>query len=308
MKVIRQARDLSPAPSKVCLAIGMFDGVHLGHQQVIRQTTDEARQHNALAVAVTFDRHPNAVVAPERTPPLICTLDQKLRAIASLGVDATLLIHFDLPFSRQSGESFVRGLSRDFGQIQCIAVGSSFSFGSGRSGNVSLLNRLGQELGFSVHPVPAVELDAVPISSTRIRNAILHGQLELAQKLLGRPHSVSGLVVPGDKLGQKLGFPTANLEVPNLVMPPHGVYAGYARENENSSLAVANLGRRPTLGQTEPAFRFEVHLLDYQGDLYGHQLEFTFVAPLRKEQTFPSLKALQEQIAMDVEAARNRLS
>jgi riboflavin kinase / FMN adenylyltransferase len=307
MKVIHNARDLSAAPRKVCVAIGMFDGVHLGHQQVIRQTLADARQHNSVAVTVTFDQHPNAIVAPERTPPLIYSLAQKLRVISSLGVEAVLLIHFDLEFSQQSGELFIRSLVRDFGRLDSIAVGANFSFGRGRSGNVGLLADLGQELGFSVHALPAVSFEQIPISSTRIRESIRQGQLDLARQLLGRPYSVSGRVLEGDRLGHKIGFPTANLDVSGLVLPPDGVYAGYAHENGQTHRAVANLGRRPTLSHPEPAFRFEVHLLDYSADLYGQELEFTFAEPLRKEQKFASLDALQKQIASDVRAARKSL-
>src|SRR5881409_477487 len=146
MNAIRAASDLKPGSRKVCAAIGMFDGVHLGHQQVIRQTIEDARQHEAIAVAITFDRHPNSVVAPERNPPLIYSLSQKLRVIESLGIDTTLLIHFDKPFSEISGEQFIRELTRSFGHVHSLCVGSAFTFGHKRSGNIALLKQLGQEL------------------------------------------------------------------------------------------------------------------------------------------------------------------
>ena len=185
MKIIHAANELKPASRKVCLAIGFFDGVHLGHQQIIRQTIADARQHDAIALVLTFDRHPNTVVAPDRVPPLIYSLPQKLRAIESLGADTLLLIHFDKAFSRQTGEEFVRGLARDVGQIQSLCVGADFVFGHKRSGNVALLKKLGGEIGFTVHGLAAVSLDGRIVSSTRIREAHSRGRLDAASQMLG---------------------------------------------------------------------------------------------------------------------------
>src|SRR5271170_5973874 len=168
MKIIHAANELKAEGKKVCLAIGFFDGVHLGHQQIIRQTISDSRQHDALAVVLTFDRHPNSVVAPERVPPLIYSLTQKLRAIESLGADALLLIQFDKKFSEQAGEEFIRGLAREFGNIHSVGVGADFVFGYKRSGNVTLLKQLGGELDFQVHGLAAVSLDGQVVSSTKI--------------------------------------------------------------------------------------------------------------------------------------------
>ena len=159
MKIIHAANELKAEGKKVCLAIGFFDGVHLGHQQIIRQTISDARQHDAIAVVLTFDRHPNSIVAPDRVPPLIYSLPQKLRAIESLGTDALLLIQFDKKFSEQTGEEFIRGLTRDFGKVHSICVGADFVFGHKRGGNVALLKKLGNEIGFQVHGLAAVSLD-----------------------------------------------------------------------------------------------------------------------------------------------------
>ena len=172
MRVIHAADELKPAGRKVCLAIGFFDGVHLGHQQIIRQTITDARQHEAIALVVTFDRHPNTVVAPSRVPPLIYSLPRKLRTIESLGADTLLLIHFDKAFSEQTGEGFIRALARDLGHVQSLCVGANFVFGHKRGGNVDLLKKLGAELKFTVHGMAAVSLDGRAVSSTRIREAI----------------------------------------------------------------------------------------------------------------------------------------
>jgi len=304
MNLIRQASAFTPRGQKVCLAIGMFDGVHLGHQQVLRQTIADATQHDAVAVAVTFDRHPNSVVAPERNPPLIYRLDQKLRALEAAGITTALLIHFDHEFSRQSGADFIRGLARDFGRLHSVSVGSSFAFGHQRSGNVSLLEQLGRELRFSVHGLAAVSLGGKVVSSTRIRDALKGGDLDTASQMLGRVYALNGRVIRGSEQGRRLGFPTANLDTTGLVTPANGVYAALAALEGRSHHAVVNIGVRPTLEESGARRQVEVHLLDFQGDLYGRDLEVSFVAQLREERKFPTLEALSDQIRRDIQAAR----
>lgn len=304
MKVISAARDLEAGSHPVCVAIGTFDGVHLGHQQVIRQTVEDARLYEGAAVAVTFDRHPNAVVAPDRAPPSIYCLPQKLRALAALGLDATLLIHFDRAFSEIRAESFVRGLARDWRHLRSVCVGRDFAFGHRRGGNVALLSALGKELGFSVHGLAAVSLDGEVISSTRIREAIRTGNLDAAGQMLGRGYSLCGPVVRGDQLGHRLGYPTANLDVRGLALPPPGVYAAHARVAGREYRAVVNLGIRPTLPQPDPQLQLEAHLLDFDADLYGQEVELVWAERLREERRFASLAELKEQLARDVATAR----
>ena len=304
MNIISQPKELKPAARKVCVAIGMFDGVHLGHQQVIRQTIEDARQHEGVAVAITFDCHPNAVVAPGRHPPLIYSLPQKLRVIESLGIDTTWLIHFDKAFSEIPGEAFIRGLARDFGAVHSLCVGSAFTFGHKRSGSIALLKRLGQELAFIVHGLASVSLDGKVVSSTRIREAIGAGDLDGASQMLGRTYALAGTVIRGDQLGRQLGFPTANLNVNGLIVPPKGVYAAHALVQGCAHRAVVNIGTRPTLQNPQPQLQVEAHLLDFSGDLYAAELELAFVDKLREEKKFPSREALQEQIRRDIEAAR----
>lgn len=306
MKVFHTATDLKPGGRKVCLAIGFFDGVHLGHQQIIRQTISDARQHDATSLAVTFDRHPNNVVAPERVPPLIYSLPQKLRAIESLGAEALLLIHFDETFSRQTGEAFIRGLVRDLGYLQSLCVGADFVFGYKRGGNVSVLKKIGAELKFSVHGMAAVALDGKSVSSTWIREAILAGELDEASQMLGRAYSLAGSVTRGDGLGRQLGFPTANLDTTGLALPPKGVYAVLAEVGGTSHHAVLNIGHRPTLQNPNPQLRVEAHLLNFHGDLYGQELELVFVEKLRDEKKFGSLADLRDQIGRDILEAQKR--
>lgn len=306
MRTVHSASELRAGGRKVCLAIGFFDGVHLGHQQIIRQTISDARQHEALAVVLTFDRHPNVVVAPAKVPPLIYPLPRKLRAIEGLGVDNLLLLHFDREFSQQTGEDFVKRLVREIGPIQSLCVGANFVFGHKRSGNVDLLKKLGAELKFVVHGMAAVSLDGKAVSSTRIREAIARGDLDGAGQMLGRTYSLSGKVIPGDGVGRKLGFPTANLEVSGLALPPGGVYAIQAEVEGKPQRAVLNIGHRPTRNQPAPVLHVEAHLLDFTGDLYGKELEVTFGDRLRDEKKFNSLDELRGQISRDILTARDR--
>jgi len=307
MRIVQVASEVVRQPGKVNLAIGFFDGVHLGHQQIIRQTIIDARQHNALALVVTFDRHPNTVVAPGRVPQLIYSPAQKLRTIARLGADAALVLAFDRAFSEQQGEDFIRSLKSDLGQIQSICVGANFTFGHKRSGNVAVLKKLGADLGFLMHGMAAVSLDGRAVSSTRIREAIQKGQLDAASQMLGRAYALTGKVQRGDGLGRKLGFPTANLDTTGLVLPPEGVYAVQAMVHGRAHRAVLNLGRRPTLQQTEPRLQVETHLIGFTGDLYDQELEIVVVEKLRDEQKFAALADLQAQIARDIEEALKRL-
>ena len=332
MTIIHAANELKPGSRKTCLAIGVFDGVHLGHQQIIRQTVADARQHDAIALVITFDRHPSTVVAPDRVPPLIYSLPQKLGAIESLGVDTLLLIHFDENFSGQTGENFIRSLTHDLGKIQSVCVGADFVFGHRHSGNVALLKKLGDELGFTVHGLAAVSLDDQIVSSTRIREAIRAGNLDAASQMLGRPYAISGGVVAGDGVGRKLGFPTANLDAAGLVLPPNGVYAVHVKcrtgvapvsnpspahaEQTNGDRrdacptttcrAVLNIGHRPTLQNPTPKLSVEAHLLDFSGDLYGSELEIEIGEKLRDEQKFAALDELKAQIVRDIAEAKQR--
>jgi riboflavin kinase/FMN adenylyltransferase len=300
MKIIRAANELGNGSRKVCLAIGVFDGVHLGHQQIIRQTIADARQHDALAVVLTFDRHPNSIVAPGRVPPLIYSLPQKIRVIGSLGADALLLISFDKKFSEQPGEIFIRSLARELGKIHSVCVGANFVFGHKRSGDVALLKKLGGEMNFAVHGLAAVSLDGQVVSSTRIRDAIRAGNLDAASQMLGRAYAISGRVIEGDRLGRQLGFPTANLDAAGLVLPPNGVYAGFAKVEKKSFRVALNIGLRPTVAAAKPELRVEAHLLDFSGDLYGAELEVEIGEKLRDERKFGSPAELREQINRDV--------
>jgi riboflavin kinase/FMN adenylyltransferase len=305
MKVFAAAPDLAPGSRPVCAALGFFDGVHLGHQEVLRHAVGAAAaRREAMTVAVTFDRHPNVIVAPANVPPLIYPLSKKLELLASLGLDAACVIQFDKTVSLIPGEQFVRGLARDFRQIESICVGDNFMFGWKRSGNVALLQKLGGELGFEVQALRDVSWNDEPVSSTRIREAIRVGDFAAAHQMLGRPYSLRGRVIQGVKLGRELGFPTANLEVSGLIVPPAGVYAAEARLGEERLRAAVNIGHRPTVAPASQ-LTVEAHLLDFDRQIYGDELELAFFRKLREEQKFPSQSALRSQIAKDIFQARN---
>ena len=304
MKIIHQPRDLANRDRKACLAIGMFDGVHLGHQQVLRQAIEDSHRNEGRSIAVTFDCHPASVIAPGRAPALLQTRSQRLRAIESLGIDAVLLIEFDETFSRKPGAEFVRKLVDGFGAIHSICVGANFTFGHRRDGNVELLRMLGQTLGFHVHGLQAVSLDGQAVSSTRIRAAVRDGRLDDAGQMLGRTFAIEGTVIEGKRQGREFGFPTANLDTDGLVLPPNGVYAAHAQLGQTALRAVLNIGLRPTLAAPEPAVQVEAHLLDFDADLYGQAMEIELVERLRDEQQFGSTDELAAQISRDIERAR----
>jgi riboflavin kinase / FMN adenylyltransferase len=222
-------------------------------------------------------------------------------------MEVTWLIPFDTAFSRIPAESFIRDLVRHFSKVRSVCVGRSFTFGHKRGGDLALLERMGSEVGFVVRGLAAVSLDGQPISSTRIREAIRTGDLGLTSALLGRPYSVAGRVLRGDQLGRRLGFPTANLDVKGLALPPTGVYAVTVEHGGETRPGVLNIGHRPTLGHADPRLHFEVHLLDFSAELYDLELEVTFRQRLRDERRFPSLDALREQIGVDISAARDVL-
>ncbi len=304
MKIIHDARELQTATGRVCCAIGMFDGVHLGHQQVIRQAVSDAHQLEAASLCVTFDQHPAKVIAPERAPRLIQNLPQRLAAIEALGVEAALVLPFDEVMSQIPAEAFIQGLHVDLGRIHSICVGAHFAFGHGRDGNLELLQQLGQDMKFIVHGLSNLSLDGETVSSTRIRAAIAEGQLDAAGQMLGREYALAGEVVKGDQRGRELGFPTANLDITDLCTPPNGVYAAHAEVAGTTHRAAVNIGLRPTVAEVEPTLHVEAHLLDFEGDLYGEVLTLTFVGKLRDEKPFDSLDALKAQIEKDIVQAR----
>ncbi len=294
------------------LTIGAYDGVHLGHQAVIAAVRRSANELGARSVVMTFDRHPASVVRPESAPKLLTDLDQKLELLEATGVDATVVVRFDEAQSREDPASFVERVLVGCLATARVVVGEDFHFGRGRQGNVGLLRDLGERFGYDVQPlelVPRADGIDEPISSTAIRRAMAGGQVELASGMLGRPFEARGLVVTGDQRGRLLGFPTANVEVPNAIcLPADGVYAGHYRRPDGSLHPCAiNLGRRPTFYEHADHSLLEAHLIDFDGDLYGEQARVSFSHFLRSERKFDGIDALIEQLKHDVDHARTAL-
>lgn len=305
--VLTSISELAALPGPLFLAIGVFDGVHLGHRAVIERALSDARKEGGTAVVVTFDPHPIRLLRPQQAPRLLTSTSHKIRLIRDLGVSQLLIIPFDQAFAATPPEEFIRALAGAARPLREICVGFEWSFGKNRAGNLALLEQLGQELGFDEVGVPAVEADGKVVSSTLIRGAVETGDLAMAARLLGREYTILGTVSKGAQLGRTLGFPTANLSAHNEQFPPNGVYAVEAVRGSEVLRGVANIGVRPTLENASGERLIEVHLFDFAQDIYGEDLEITFRRFLRPEKKFPSLDALREQIAADAISARAAL-
>ena len=308
MQVIRDNQP-SDSSKRSVVTIGAYDGVHRGHQAVIGQVRKEAQQSGCQSVVVTFDKHPASVVRPASAPKLLTDLDQKLELLQQTGIDATLIVEFNRERSTEDPALFVKRVLVDTLRAQVVVVGEDFHFGFNRGGNVAMLRELGKQFDFQVEPVKLIARpDGVeePVSSTSIRRALAGGQVEIATNLLGRAYEVRGVVVNGDKRGRTIGFPTANVEVPNaMCLPADGVYAGKFKCDDGSMHACAiNLGRRPTFFEHADHSLLEAHLLDFAGDLYGQKVSVTFEHFLRSERKFDGLEAIKTQLQLDVAAAR----
>jgi len=307
MLVLRSIPELAQIPGPVFLAIGVFDGVHLGHRAVIERAARDAKAAGGTAVVVSFDPHPVRVLRPEQAPRLLTSTMHKIRLISELGVRHFLLIPFDAAFGATPPEQFIRQLAAAC-HLKEICVGHQWSFGKGRTGNLELLRRLADELGFDEVGVQAVCINGEIVSSTLIRGAVQSGDLAKAARLLGRDYSILGTVVQGDQIGRKLGFPTANLSAHNEQFPPNGVYAVDAMLNGERLKGIVNIGVRPTIAHATGVRLLELHIFDFDRDIYGQDIEVFFRAFIRPEQKFAGLDELKAQIAKDVEQARGILA
>lgn len=307
MKVIRSIDDLASLPGPVSLAIGMFDGVHLGHQEVIGAAIEHADRHGGTAAVLTFDPHPLRTLRPELAPRLLCSAAHQGMLLERMGVSYLAVCRFDRDFADITGEEFIARLAAACRPLGFVSVGYAWRFGAGGKGDIHLLMDAGQKLGFGVYGVPPVRVDGEVVSSTIIRDAVGRGDFARARRFLGRDHTVLGRVVRGRQLGRQIGVPTANLDVDAEQLPPSGVYAVKAFLDDGWHAGVANLGHRPTVLDDGRNLELEVHLLDFEQDLYGREFEVSFVAHLREERKFESLDALKHQIDRDIAAARDVL-
>jgi len=306
MKILRYASGEGLARQRPVATLGNFDGVHRGHQEIIRRAVKHATDAGVPAVAVTFHPHPVSVVRSRRAPLMMNTLRQRIRLLATHGIDIVALLHFTPTFAAVGASAFVREYLAKRLAIQHLVVGRNVGFGRGRTGNAELLCELGRELGFAVDVVVPVLVDGVRVSSSRVRKAIGDGELGAAARMLGRPYAVEGRVVHGHHRGHGLGFPTANLRLAGRQLPPDGVYAVRVLIREERYRGVANLGFNPTFSDRERSL--ETHLFDFAGDLYGRRISVTFVRRLRGERRFPNPRVLARQIEQDAAQARQVLA
>jgi riboflavin kinase / FMN adenylyltransferase len=304
MKVLRAIDELSSLPGSTHLAIGVFDGLHVGHQAVIGRALESARQSSGHAVVVTFDPHPVRVLRPEKAPRLLTSTRHKVRLIEKLGVDAVLLLEFTLEFSKTAPEIFIEQLARAARHLKQICVGQEWTFGANRSGSIRLLEKMAPKLGFHVASVAPILVDQRVVSSTLIRSAVEGGDLQSAAKYLGRDFTILGTVTQGRQLGRRLGFPTANLQAHNELFPPDGVYVAKAWFREQEYGGVVNIGIRPTIENESGERTLELHLFDFDQQIYGEDIEVAFVQYLRAEKKFAGVDELQRQIRRDAELAR----
>jgi riboflavin kinase/FMN adenylyltransferase len=304
MQILRSVPELSHLPGPLFLAIGVFDGVHLGHQAVISTSAEHARAENGTLVVVTFDPHPEKVLRPEKAPHLLTATAHKIALIRRLGVRHLLIIAFDPQFAATEPEDFVQQLVQHSKPLREICVGHEWSFGKNRRGNLQLLTKLGANFDFNVVGIRPVTVNGEIVSSTAIRRAVAAGDLKKAAAMLGRDYTILGTVVHGDDLGKKIGFPTANLSAHSEQFPPNGVYFAEAKLEGVVYPGVVNLGYRPTVSNSKSDRVLEIHLLDFKREIYGRDLELRFVRYLRPEKKFENVDALVRQIERDVQQAR----
>jgi riboflavin kinase / FMN adenylyltransferase len=301
MRVFRGYSRSVPAP--VALAIGNFDGVHLGHAALIGRLTDVARHNELTPTVLSFEPHPREFFAPASAPARLSTLREKLELLSDSGVTQAMICPFNQTFAALTAEQFVERVLVRALRVRHLVIGDDFRFGQRRAGDFALLQDAGQQHGFIVEAMGSVTVDGERVSSSGVRRALAVGDMEHAARLLGRPYMIDGQVSHGQKLGRQLGFATANLRIKHNPLPMTGVFAVEVAGLADKPLpGVANLGIRPTVGGTRPLL--EVHLFDFDRDIYGAHISVRFVHKLRKEQRFPNFDALKAQIAADAAAAR----
>ena len=284
------------------LALGNFDGLHRGHLKIIERVKRGAAEHGGVPMAMTFDPHPPRVVRPDKAPPLLMTVDQRLSELGRAGIRCVAVVRFTEELSRWEPEVFVRTVLVDWLRVAEVWVGANFLFGHERSGNFSLLRTLGQRYGFRAEKIDPVRYKEFVVSSTRIRRLIAEGRVDEAAALLGHSYALVGTVVEGAHRGREMGFPTANLETPNELLPPHGVYATTLTVDGVVHAAVTNVGVNPTFGDGAAA-TIETHVLKFDGGLYGRRVQLAFVQRLRDERRFDDVDALKAQIEADCRRA-----
>ena len=286
------------------LTLGVFDGLHLGHQRIMQTVVESANAIKAVPTVITFDPHPRAVLHPESAPPLLQTFDQKIEALGLLGIEQTIVIRFTQEFAHIRAEEFLHQVVHERLQAREVYLGRGFAFGQGREGNIELLQKVSARLGFYAAEVPEVRLRGRRISSSKIRELLTEGRVNLVRRMLGRPYGVEGPVVRGQQRGRTLGFPTANLAPQNRVIPRAGVYVSATLIEGAWRRSITNVGTRPTF-ETEAAPSVETFVMNWSGNLYGDVARVRFLRRLRDERKFSSVEELRTQIGKDITRAEN---
>ena len=294
------------APSEFCqefiVTVGVFDGLHVGHQAVIQQVLMQAEKFKLSSLVLTFHPPPLAFLAPERCPPALSTLPKKIELLQRLGVDAVVFARFDAYLQQMSPDAFVQQVLLQRLYAKRVIVGYDWQFGKGRSGNAEALKQLGERYQFGVMIVGPVQLHGAAVHSTRVREAIATSHLDLASELLGRRYSIMGKIVQGEGRGRQIGFPTANIDAGNQMVPPNGVYAIQAKLEGRTFDGALNMGTRPTFDGEK--FQIETHLFDFEKMVYGEDIEIFFIEKIRDERRFPNPEVLVDQIKQDITAAK----
>jgi riboflavin kinase/FMN adenylyltransferase len=286
------------------LTLGVFDGLHLGHQRIMQRVVERAKAIDAVPTAITFDPHPRAVLHPESAPPLLQTLDQRLANFEVLGIKQSIVIPFTREFAGLPAEWFLADIIHDRLQAREVYLGRGFAFGKDRGGNIDLLRKMSGELGFLADEVEEIQLRGIRISSSAIRKLLADGRVNLARRMLGRPYGVEGVIIRGLRRGHTIGFPTANLKPHNRVIPRFGVYATATLIGGAWRKSITNIGIRPTFeSDADPSI--ESYIFDFDGDLYGDVLRVRFLHRIRDERKFNGIEELKTQIEMDASRARN---
>jgi len=306
MLLITDLSKITERFAKSVITLGNFDGIHLGHQELVRMVIRRAREINGQSMVVTFRPHPLKVLAPETCPPLISIYEEKIQLFEKLGIDVLVKIPFSLLFAEMTPREFVKGVLCDILGAKDIFVGYNYRFGKGREGTTQTLKQMGREFGFNVHEVEQISLDGEVISSSKIRQFLKDGEVEHAARLLGRPYAITGIVIKGDSRGKTLGFPTANIASKHSIIPSNGVYAVKLLARERCLDGIVNIGVRPTFDTKSLAI--EVHVFGFNEDLYGEEITLFFIRRIREEKKFETAEALIGQITRDISTAKDILS
>ena len=302
MKIIRGVKNISNSIPYPVVAIGNFDGVHVGHQILFRKTAELARENGGTAIAFTFEPHPLKIIAPDKLPPLLTTFRKKMELIKECGIELVICADFTRQFSDQHPRDFANDILVERIGVKEVVVGFDYAFGRGREGTVRYLKQMGEEYGFRTHIVDPIKLNGHLVSSSYVRELIEDGEVGAAGEFLGRHYSIPGPVIEGYKTGQAIGFPTANLDTSRIKIPGTGVYAVWIKRQGKKYNGVVNVGFNPTFDRD--TLSVEAHIFDFDGKIYGQEIEIIFIRRIRSEVKFKSADQLVEQIKKDIHAAK----